>query len=72
MLSAFLRQNQPKTIIFWGQNDIFFTPAGGEAFLQALPQAEMHRLDSGHFELEDSLDEIATKITVFYDTQVRK
>jgi hypothetical protein len=51
---------------------IFFTPAGGEAFLQALPQAEMHRLDSGHFALEDSLDKIATKMTVFYDTQVRK
>jgi hypothetical protein len=71
MLSAFLRQNQPKTIIFLGQNDIFFTPAGGEAFLQALPQAEMHRLDSGHFALEGSLDEIAIKMTVFYDTQVR-
>ena len=71
MLSAFLRQNQPKTIIFWGQNDIFFTPAGGEAFLQALPLAEMHRLDSGHFALEDSLDEIAIRMTVFYDTQVR-
>jgi pimeloyl-ACP methyl ester carboxylesterase len=69
---AFLKQNQPKTIIFWGQNDIFFTPAGGEAFLHALPQAEMHRLDSGHFALEDSLDEIATKVTDFYDTQVRK
>ena len=25
----FLRDRQPKTLIFWGQNDIFFTPAGG-------------------------------------------
>ncbi|MEO8766413.1 MAG: alpha/beta hydrolase, partial [Ginsengibacter sp.] len=27
----FLRKHQPKTIIFWGQTDIFFTPEGGEA-----------------------------------------
>jgi pimeloyl-ACP methyl ester carboxylesterase len=69
---AFLKERQPRTIIFWGQNDIFFTPAGGEAFLEALPGAEMHRLDSGHFALEDSLEEIATKIAAFYDTQVKK
>ena len=28
---TFLKKHQPKTIIFWGQGDIFFTPAGGEA-----------------------------------------
>jgi pimeloyl-ACP methyl ester carboxylesterase len=67
---AFLKERQPKTIIFWGQNDIFFTPAGGEAFLDALPQAEMHRLDSGHFAVEDSLPEIATKMKAFYDARV--
>jgi pimeloyl-ACP methyl ester carboxylesterase len=67
---AFLKQHQPKTIIFWGQNDIFFTPAGGEAFLEALPKAEMHRLDSGHFALEDALDEIAAKMAAFYAAQV--
>ena len=25
----FLRDRQPKTLIFWGQNDIFFTREGG-------------------------------------------
>jgi pimeloyl-ACP methyl ester carboxylesterase len=30
----FLKENKPKTIIFWGQGDIFFTPAGGEAYLK--------------------------------------
>ena len=29
---AFLRSRQPKTIIFWGQDDIFFTREGGEAY----------------------------------------
>src|SRR5439155_6528553 len=55
----FLRDRQPKTLIFWGQNDVFFTREGGEAYLKDLPSAEMHRLDSGHFAVEDSLDVIA-------------
>jgi hypothetical protein len=36
------------SLIFDG-GDIFFTPAGGEAYLKDLPEAEMHRLQSGHF-----------------------
>ena len=63
---AFLKERQPKTIIFWGQTDIFFTKEGGEAFLEVLPNAEMHRLDSGHFAVEDSLDVIASKMKTFY------
>jgi pimeloyl-ACP methyl ester carboxylesterase len=68
---AFLKQHQPKTIIFWGQGDIFFTPAGGDAFLEVLPHAEMHRLQSGHFALEDCLDAIANGMEVFYEQKVR-
>ncbi len=68
---AWLKQHQPKTIIFWGQGDIFFTPAGGEAFLEVLPSAEMHRLDSGHFAVEDCLDDIADGMKAFYDRNVR-
>ena len=69
---AFLRDKQPKTIIFWGQNDIFFTPEGGDAYLQLLPKAEIHRLDSGHFALEDSLREIESKMRAFYQDNVAK
>ena len=66
----FLRARQPKTIIFWGQDDIFFTREGGEAYLRDLPKAEMHRLDSGHFAVEDSLDYIVRNIRRFYDEKV--
>jgi pimeloyl-ACP methyl ester carboxylesterase len=66
----FLRNHQPKTLIFWGQNDIFFTPKGGDAYLKDLPEAEMHRLDSGHFAVEDSLDYIAATMHRFYDEKV--
>jgi pimeloyl-ACP methyl ester carboxylesterase len=67
---AFLREHQPKTLIFWGQDDIFFTPAGGEAFLKDLPHAEIYRLDAGHFAVEDHLDFISRHIHVFYDKTV--
>jgi len=69
---AFLRKLQPKTIIFWGQNDLFFTAQGGEAYLKDLPNAEMHRLDSGHFAVEDNLDYISNNIHRFYSEKVLK
>lgn len=67
---AFLRERQPQTIIFWGQDDVFFTPEGGEAFLEDLPKAEMHRLAAGHFAVEDSLSEIADGMLRFYSDKV--
>jgi pimeloyl-ACP methyl ester carboxylesterase len=63
---AFLRRQQPKTIIFWGQDDIFFTREGDEYYLKDLPHAEIHRLNSGHFAVEDSLTYIAEKMKAFY------
>jgi hypothetical protein len=35
---------------------------GGEEFLKDLHKAEMHRLASGYFAVEDWLDEISTKM----------
>ena len=61
---------QPKTLIFWGQNDIFFTREGGEAYLRDLPNAEMHRLASGHFAVEDCPEQIVSNIQRFYDEKV--
>ena len=68
---GFLKQHQPKTIIFWGQGDIFFTPQGGEAYLPLLPHAEMHRLNAGHFAVEDCLPYIAEKMIDFHTSKVR-
>lgn len=67
---AFLRERQPETLILWGQGDIFFTPEGGEAYLRDLPKAEIIRLDTGHFAVEDSLDEIAEAIVRFHAQRV--
>lgn len=67
---AHLREHQPETLIFWGQNDIFFTPEGGEAYLRDLPSAELVRLDTGHFAVEDCLEDIAAGIRGFYEQRI--
>jgi len=64
---AFLRERKPKTIIFWGQDDIFFTREGGESYLKDLPNAELHRLNSGHFAVEDCLPTIVEKMLSFHN-----
>jgi pimeloyl-ACP methyl ester carboxylesterase len=66
----FMRERQPETIIFWGQDDLFFTREGGDAYLSDLPSAEMHRLEAGHFATEDHLEYIARHIKRFYSQQV--
>jgi pimeloyl-ACP methyl ester carboxylesterase len=68
---AFLRAHQPRTIIFWGQDDIFFTREGGEAYLRDLPDAELHRLQSGHFAVEDCLPTIVDRMIAFHTRHVR-
>jgi pimeloyl-ACP methyl ester carboxylesterase len=67
---ALLRRRQPKTIIFWGQDDVFFTREGGEAYLKDLPDAEIHRLQSGHFAVEDHLLYIVEQTIAFYDREL--
>ena len=67
---AFLRDRRPATIIFWGQDDIFFTREGGDAYLADLPDAELHRLQAGHFAVEDHLDYIASHMKRFYAARV--
>ena len=47
-----------------------FTPEGGKAYLRDLPDAELHMLDSGHFAVEDRLDEISEHIRRFYEQKV--
>jgi pimeloyl-ACP methyl ester carboxylesterase len=68
----FLRDTQPKTLIFWGQDDIFFTREGGESFLKDLPSAQLHRLKAGHFAVEDCLEYISDHMHRFYEKEVNR
>jgi len=62
---AYLREHQPPTLIVWGANDPFFTADGARAYLDDLPDAELHLLDAGHFALAEHPDEIADRIRAF-------
>lgn len=55
-------QHQPRTLIVWGRNDPFFTPAGAEAFLTDLPEARLVWLDAGHFVLDENAVTVAAEI----------
>ena len=62
---AWLREHRPPTLVVWGRNDPFFVAAGAEAFKADIPDAEVHLLDTGHFALEDKLDQIAPLLASF-------
>jgi len=62
----FFKRMQPKTLIVWGKNDLFFTVEGAKAYLKDIPKAKLHLLDTGHFALEDSSDFIAEQINHFF------
>ena len=55
----FLRTHHPPALIATGANDALFPEANMRHYLDDLPDAEFHALDTGHFALEDKSDEIA-------------
>lgn len=59
---AYLRREQPKTLILWGRNDPIFLPAGAETYRRDLPKAKLHFYDTGHFALEEQAPAIASEI----------
>ncbi|MGO7586535.1 alpha/beta fold hydrolase [Rhizobium ruizarguesonis] len=69
---AFFRERKPPALIVWGKNDKIFPEEGAHPYLRDLPNAEVHILDTGHFALEDKLDEMAPLIHDFLDRKVAK
>jgi pimeloyl-ACP methyl ester carboxylesterase len=67
----YLREKKPPVLVVWGKNDPVFAPAGAEAFLKDVPQAELHLLDTGHFALEEDGAEIAEVIRGFLAKNIR-
>jgi pimeloyl-ACP methyl ester carboxylesterase len=68
---AFFRQRKPPALIVWGANDKIFPADGARAYLRDLPQAQLHLLDTGHFALEDKLDEMEPLLRDFLDRNLR-
>ncbi len=62
LYQAYLRTHRPPLLAMWGQNDIFFTPPGAEAFKRDVPDADVRFVDAGHFALETNVDDYAAAI----------
>ena len=54
----YFREKKPPLLAVWGANDLYFIPAGAEAFKRDLPDALVSLLPTGHFALETHLEEI--------------
>jgi pimeloyl-ACP methyl ester carboxylesterase len=65
--SAWLRLNQPPTLVVWGRYDPSFQIEETAAYRRDLPKAEIHILDGGHFALYDRPEEIAKLVGEFLE-----
>ncbi|MFF1419960.1 alpha/beta fold hydrolase [Streptomyces sp. NPDC058280] len=66
----FLRTNQPPALIATGANDGVFPESNQRLFLDDLPHAEFHALNTGHFALEDKSAEIGDLMREFLDRKL--
>lgn len=68
---AWLRAQQPRTLVMWGRYDASFVAAAGAAYQRDLPNAEVHLLDAGHFALDEKVDEAAALMHAFLAKHLR-
>jgi pimeloyl-ACP methyl ester carboxylesterase len=61
----YFRNSQVPLLAIWGQNDVFFIPAGAHAFKKDLPNATIKLIDAGHFAVESDGELIATEVAQF-------
>jgi len=61
----YFRTSQPPMLIVWGKNDVCFPAPGAEAYKRDIKDLDFHLLDTGHFALEDSVNEIADLMLKF-------
>jgi pimeloyl-ACP methyl ester carboxylesterase len=66
---AYLREKQPRILVVWGKHDPVFSEAGIADIKNAIPGAEVHLYDTGHFALEEDGEDIARQITQFFAIQ---
>lgn len=64
-VQKYFRTHRPPTLVIWGEGDQIFAPAGAQAFLRDLPDAELHLRPGGHFLLESDLEHTSAVIIEF-------
>ena len=60
-----LKATQPRMLLVWGKNDVFFPLAAAEAIKRDVPSAELHVYDTSHLALEEHHMDIAERIKEF-------
>jgi pimeloyl-ACP methyl ester carboxylesterase len=60
------RESNVPILAIWGKNDLIFIPPGAEAFKRDSKNLSVRFVDTGHFALESSLDEISGEILNFF------
>jgi pimeloyl-ACP methyl ester carboxylesterase len=60
-----LKEIQPRLLLVWGKNDVFFPVAAAEAIKRDVPSAELHVYDTSHLALEEHHADIAANIRSF-------
>jgi pimeloyl-ACP methyl ester carboxylesterase len=60
-----LKGTQPRMLLVWGKNDVFFPISAANAIKRDVPGAELHMYDTSHLALEEFHTEIAEKIKTF-------
>ena len=68
----FCVEHRPPTIVVWGKNDKIFPAEGAHPYKRDLPEVEFHLFDTGHFALEDKLDEMVPLIRDFLARDIDK
>jgi pimeloyl-ACP methyl ester carboxylesterase len=61
----FLKEKQPRMLLVWGKNDVFFPLSAAEAIKKDVPSAELHVYDTSHLALEEHHLDIAVRIKAF-------
>ena len=60
-----MRRTQPRLLVLWGMYERSFDDSEPEAFRHDVPQAQVQRVDGGHFALDTAADEIANLVDRF-------
>lgn len=60
-----LKETQPRLLLVWGKNDVFFPVSAAEAIKRDVPSAELHVYDTSHLALEEHHTDIAKNIKSF-------
>ena len=64
----YFRDYQPPALVVWVKNDGIFTVEGAQLYKKDLKNIEFHLLDTGHFALEEDLNQIAPLMRAFLKT----